>query len=217
MIIGYARVSREEQQDLAAQRDVLRQAGAERLFEEAASGGRWDRPELQRALEHLREGDVFVVVVKLDRLSRSLKDLLTLLERIESAGAGFRSLSEAIDTTTPAGRMMMQMIGSFAEYEREMIRERTRAGLEAARRRGRIGRRRPEVHVDRRTRSTDSAAGRAAHGMPSRCPGRRSGSGAVSPAGASSAGERPPGQLRRCHRASWLAQQSDPALDQRGA
>lgn len=149
MIIGYARVSREEQQDLAAQRDVLGQAGAERLFEEAASGGRWDRPELQRALEHLREGDVFVVV-KLDRLSRSLKDLLTLLERIEAAGAGFRSLSEAIDTTTPAGRMMMQMIGSFAEYEREMIRERTRAGLEAARRRGRIGGRRPALNAEQR-------------------------------------------------------------------
>jgi hypothetical protein len=89
-------------------------------------------------LRQLREGDV-VVVWKLDRLSRSLKDLLHIMERIEAAGAGFRSLTEAIDTTTAAGRMMMQMVGAFAEFERAMIRERTGAGLAQARAEGRIG------------------------------------------------------------------------------
>jgi DNA invertase Pin-like site-specific DNA recombinase len=86
-----------------------------------------------------------VVVWKLDRLSRSLKELLHIMEHIERAGAGFRSLTEAIDTTTPAGRMLMQMVGSFAEFERAMIRERTQAGLAAARARGRIGGRRPKL------------------------------------------------------------------------
>lgn len=122
----------------------LNEAGTDKNFEEVASGGRWERPELHRMLDQLREGDV-VVVYKLDRLSRSLKDLLTILEKIEQAGAGFRSVTEAIDTTTPAGRMMMQMLGAFAEFEREMIRERTRAGLEAARLQGRIGGRPPKL------------------------------------------------------------------------
>ena len=107
---------------------ALRQAGCKRIFEEKASGGRWDRPELHRALEHLREEDV-LVIWKLDRLSRSLKDLLHILERVREAGAGFRSLTEAVDTTTAAGRMMMQMLGSFAEFERSMVRERTRAEI----------------------------------------------------------------------------------------
>ena len=92
---------------------ALRQAGCKRIFEEKASGGRWDRPELHRALEHLREGDV-LLVWKLDRLSRSLKDLLHIMERVREAGAGFRSLTEAVDTTPAAGRMMMQMLGSSA-------------------------------------------------------------------------------------------------------
>ena len=147
MIIGYARVSKVEQQDTAAQVAALRAADAEKVFQEAASGGRWDRPQLLKALEQLRPGDVFVVW-KLDRLSRSLKDLLILMERIEAAGAGFRSLTEAIDTTTPAGRMLMQMVGSFAEFERAMIRERTRAGLEEARRRGHVAGRRAKLSPD---------------------------------------------------------------------
>ena len=111
-----------------------------RLWDAPPSGGRWDRPELHRALQHLREGDV-LVVWKLDRLSRSLKDLLHIMGRVREAGAGFRSLTEAVDTTTAAGRMMMQMLGSFAEFERSMVRERTRAGLAAARDRGvKVGR-----------------------------------------------------------------------------
>lgn len=137
MIIGYARVSTTDQ-DATLQHTALTDAGCERTFTDQASGGRWDRPELHRLLEQLRASDV-VVVWKLDRLSRSLKDLLVLLDRIEEAGAGFRSLTEAIDTTTAAGRMMMQMLGAFAEFERQMIRERTRAGLAAAREQGRIG------------------------------------------------------------------------------
>jgi DNA invertase Pin-like site-specific DNA recombinase len=137
MQIGYARVST-DQQDTKTQVKVLKESGCTRIFNETASGGRWDRPELHKALEQLRGGDVFVVW-KLDRLSRSLKDLLTILEKITEADAGFRSLTENIDTTTPAGRMMMHMLGAFAEFERSMIRERTRSGLKAARERGRIG------------------------------------------------------------------------------
>jgi DNA invertase Pin-like site-specific DNA recombinase len=144
MILGYTRVSKGEEQNPALQRKALKEAMVERFFEEKASGARWDRPELQRLMDQLRPGDV-VVVWKLDRLSRSLKDLLILMERIDKAGAGFRSLTEAIDTTTPAGRMMMQMVGAFAEFEREMIRERTQAGLQAARAAGRTGGRPPKV------------------------------------------------------------------------
>jgi DNA invertase Pin-like site-specific DNA recombinase len=144
MLLGYARVSKGEEQDTRMQETALRAAEVERLFTERASGGRWERPELHRLLDQLRPKDV-VVVWKLDRLSRSLKDLLHIMERIASAGAGFRSLTEAIDTTTPAGRMLMQMVGSFAEFERAMIRERTQAGLVAARARGRIGGRRPKL------------------------------------------------------------------------
>jgi DNA invertase Pin-like site-specific DNA recombinase len=144
VLLGYARVSKAEDQDPAAQVGALKAAGCERVYEECASGGRWDRPELHRLLDHLRLDDV-LLVWKLDRLSRSLKDLLHLMERIHQAGAGFRSLTEAVDTTTPAGRMLMQMVGVFAEFEREMIRERTRAGLERARAEGRVGGRRPKL------------------------------------------------------------------------
>ena len=143
-LIGYARVSKGDEQSNAAQAAALTRAGCRRLFEETASGGRWDRPVLHEMLGQLRDGDV-VVVWKLDRLSRSLKDLLHILEKIEAAGAGFRSLTENIDTTTPAGRMMTQMVGSFAEFERAMIRERTSAGLAQARAEGRVGGRRRKL------------------------------------------------------------------------
>jgi DNA invertase Pin-like site-specific DNA recombinase len=143
MLIGYARVSTSEQ-ETAAQVSALKAAGCERIYREQASGGRWDRPELHRLLDQLRRGDV-LVVWKLDRLSRSLRDVLTIMERLAEAKAGFRSLTEAIDTTTPAGRMMMQMVGAFAEFERAMLRERTRIGLESARREGRVGGRPPKL------------------------------------------------------------------------
>lgn len=149
MRIGFARVSTDDQ-DTAAQVAALKAAGCERIYREKSSGGRWDRPELHKVLDQLRRGDV-LVVWKLDRLSRSLKDVLTIMERLGEAKAGFRSLTEAIDTTTPAGRMMMQMVGAFAEFERAMLRERTRAGLEAARQDGRIGGRRPKLSLQQQT------------------------------------------------------------------
>jgi DNA invertase Pin-like site-specific DNA recombinase len=137
MIIGYARVSTEDQ-DTDLQASALRLAGCNKLYTDKASGGRSDRPALNKALEHLRPGDVFLVW-KLDRLSRSLKDLLFLIEQIEALGASFKSLTEQIDTASPAGRMMMQMVGAFAEFERAMVKERTKAGLATARLQGRIG------------------------------------------------------------------------------
>lgn len=157
MLLGYARVSTTEQ-DTAAQVAALKAAGCERIFREKASGGRWERPELHRLLDQLREGDV-LVVWKLDRLSRSLRDVLIIMERLGEAGVGFRSLTEAIDTTTPAGRMMMQMVGAFAEFERAMLRERTRAGLEAARRDGRIGGRRRKLSSQQQAEITRMVSG----------------------------------------------------------
>lgn len=143
MLIGYARVSTNDQ-ETATQVAALKAAGCERIYREKASGGRWDRPELHRLLDQIRKGDV-LVVWKLDRLSRSLRDVLAIMDRLSEAGAGFRSLTEAIDTTTPAGRMMMQMVGAFAEFERMMLRERTKAGLDSARRAGRVGGRPPKL------------------------------------------------------------------------
>ena len=160
MRLGYARVSKSDGQDIAAQKAALRDAGVERVYEEKASGGRWDRPELHKLLDYLRAGDE-VIVWKLDRLSRSLADLLRIIEKIEAKGAGFRSLTEAIDTTTPAGRMMMQMVGSFAEFERAMIRERTSAGLAQARLEGRLGGRRRKLDDKKRREIAESVvAGR---------------------------------------------------------
>ncbi len=112
-LLGYARVSKAEDQDTRPQIEALEAANCRRIFEEKASGGRWDRPELHRLLDRLGPGDI-LVVWKLDRLSRSLKDLLLILDEVERAGAGFRSLTENIDSTTPSGRMMMHMLGSFA-------------------------------------------------------------------------------------------------------
>jgi len=141
MLLGYARVSKGDEQNNALQAKALRAAGCRKLFEESASGGRWDRPELHRMLDQLREGDT-VVVWKLDRLAE--------------AGAGFRSVTENIDTTTPAGRMMMQMVGSFAEFERAMIRERTSAGLAVARAEGRVGGRRKKLDATKRREIAES-------------------------------------------------------------
>ena len=143
MRIGYARVLIPDL-DSAAQLAALQSAGCELLFQEKVSGGRWERPELHRLLGQLRKADV-LVVWKLDRLSRSLKDVLILMEKVQQLGAGFLSLTEAIDTTSPAGRMMMQMVGAFAEFERAMLGQRSRVGLEVARKAGRVGGRRPKL------------------------------------------------------------------------
>lgn len=143
MILGYARVSTADQ-TLDAQHDALKGAGAERMFSDKLSGSLRQRPALDQLLEQLREGDV-VVVTKYDRLARSLKDLLEIVDTIRSKGAGFRSLAEDIDTTTPAGRLVFHVFASIAQFERERIAERTREGLEAARRRGRVGGRPPAL------------------------------------------------------------------------
>ncbi|MFT3717218.1 recombinase family protein [Pseudorhodoferax sp.] len=138
MLVGYARVST-DQQETDLQLDALRRAGVSRVYEEKGSSvGR--RPQLQRALGALREGDV-LVVFKLDRLARSLRNLLDIIERMEAAGAGFRSLTEPIDTSSAAGRLMLQMLGAVAEFERSLIRERSIAGQQAAIARGaKVGR-----------------------------------------------------------------------------
>ena len=143
MLIGYARASRQDQ-DAEEQIAALKRSGCNLIFQEMASRGRWGRPELHRLLDRLRKGDV-VVVWKLDRLSGSLKDLLIVMERIDRKQAGFRSLNESIDTNSPGGRMMMRIIKTFAESEREMLRERTRVGLDSAREQGRVGGPRPKL------------------------------------------------------------------------
>src|ERR1700719_692057 len=117
MRLGYARVSTDEQ-DTAVQVSALKSAGCEKIFREKASGGRWDRPELHRLLDQLRKGDIFVCW-RLDRISRSVRDILMIMERIKEAEAGFKSLTEAIDTTTVSGTMMMQLIAVFAQFRSE--------------------------------------------------------------------------------------------------
>ncbi len=148
MIIGYARVSTDDQ-SLDSQTDALAVAGAEKVFADRISGSRRARPELDKMLEQLRDGDV-VTVTKYDRLARSLKDLLEIVETIRARGAGFRSLAEDIDTTTPAGRLVFHVFASIAQFERERISERTREGLASARKRGRIGGRPPALSAAQR-------------------------------------------------------------------
>jgi DNA invertase Pin-like site-specific DNA recombinase len=143
MIIGYARVSTDDQ-SLDSQTDALSAVGAEKVFADRISGSRRTRPELDKMLEQLRDGDV-VTVTKYDRLARSLKDLLEIVEAIRARGAGFRSLAEDIDTTTPAGRLVFHVFASIAQFERERISERTREGLASARKRGRVGGRPPAL------------------------------------------------------------------------
>lgn len=149
MIIGYARVSTEDQH-LDAQITALKEAGAERIFADKISGSKRKRPELDRILDQLRPGDV-VLVTKYDRLARSLVDLLDIVAQVEATQAGFRSLAEDIDTTTPAGRLIFHVFASIAQFERERIRERTMEGLDAARKKGRIGGRPPALSEDQKS------------------------------------------------------------------
>lgn len=141
MIIGYARVSTQDQNP-QLQRDALQEAGCEQVFEERVTGTKRERPELQACLRTLRDGDT-LVVWKLDRLARSLKDLVELIHELNERGVGFRSLTEAIDTTSAGGKLVFHIFGALAEFEHCLIRERTLAGLAAARARGRKGGRRP--------------------------------------------------------------------------
>jgi DNA invertase Pin-like site-specific DNA recombinase len=145
MIIGYARVSTEDQ-NLDGQLDALKAAGAEKIIADKVTGTARSRPELDRLLDQLRLGDV-ITVTKYDRLARSLRDLLDIVDTIQAHGAGFRSLAEDIDTTTPAGRLVFHVFASIAQFERERISERTKEGLESARKRGRVGGRPPALSV----------------------------------------------------------------------
>jgi len=146
MLVGYARVSTSEQ-DCALQTDALTAAGCDRVFVETASGMKQDRPELQAALSALQPGDT-LVVWRFDRLARSLRQLLETIERLEGNGMRFRSLTEAVDTSTSGGKLIFSVLGAIAEFERAIISERTKAGLEAARLRGRIGGRPRKVRVE---------------------------------------------------------------------
>lgn len=137
MLIGYARVSTNDQ-NLELQLDALEQAGCEKVFKDTTSGAKSERTGLREALDYLREGDV-LVVWKLDRLGRSLKHLIETITALDERKIGFKSLRENFDTTTSGGRLVFHLFGALAEFERELIRERVAAGLEAARARGRKG------------------------------------------------------------------------------
>ncbi|MCE7626389.1 recombinase family protein [Vibrio fluvialis] len=143
MKIGYARVSTDDQ-DLALQLDALKNHGCERVFEEKVSGRSQKRPMLDRMLDTLREGDT-VVVWRLDRLGRGLKHLIELMSDFQERGIQFVSLNEAIDTSTPTGELTFHIFASIAQFERAIISERTKAGLKAARARGRKGGRKPSL------------------------------------------------------------------------
>ena len=143
MLVGYARISTQDQNP-ALQLDALTAAGCEKVFTEKASGAQRDRPDLAAALSYMRSGDS-LVVWKLDRLARSLPQLIETVATLEDQGIGFRSLTEAIDTTTAGGKLVFHIFGALAEFERSVIRERTRAGLKAARDRGRKGGRPPAL------------------------------------------------------------------------
>jgi len=141
MLIGYARVSTTDQ-NLDMQKDELGRAGCERIFTEVASGAKAERPGLTEALDYARTGDT-LVVWKLDRFGRSLTHLLASVAELQARGVGFRSLHENIDTTTSTGKLVFHVFAALAEFERDIIRDRTTAGLAAARARGRRGGRRP--------------------------------------------------------------------------
>jgi len=137
MIIGYARVSMHDQ-NLDLQKDALTKVGCEKIFVDKITGKSLNRPGLEQTMEMLREGDT-LVVWRLDRLGRSLKHLIELVSELENREIGFRSLTESINTTSPSGKLVFHLFGALAEFERNLIIERTKAGLAAARARGRLG------------------------------------------------------------------------------
>lgn len=137
MLIGYARVSTDDQ-NLNLQRDALQATGCGKIFEDQISGAKAERPGIQAALHFARPGDT-LVIWRLDRLSRSLKDLIEMVKHLESKGIGLKSLQESIDTTSSSGMLIFHLFGALAEFERNLTRERTQAGLQAARARGRKG------------------------------------------------------------------------------
>jgi len=137
MKIGYIRVSTQEQNEIL-QVDALKEAGCEKFFTDTMTGSKFERKGLEEALAYLRSGDS-LIVWKLDRLGRSLQHLIATLNTLQERGIGFISLTENIDTTTPGGKLIFHVMGALAEFERDLIRERTNAGLAAARARGRVG------------------------------------------------------------------------------
>ena len=162
MLIGYARVSTQDQ-NLELQLEALRQAGCQKVFEDQVSGTRVERPGLAKAREMLREGDT-LVVWKLDRLGRRVKQLVDLVGELQQQGVQFKSLTDAIDTGTPSGRFFFHVMASLAEMERDLIVERTRAGLEVARQLGHKGGRKPKMTASK----IESARKLLASGMPPR-------------------------------------------------
>ena len=142
-LIGYARVSTADQ-NLDLQSDALASAGCQRVFMDTASGSLADRPQLVACLDYVRGGDT-LVVWRLDRLGRSLPHLIDTVRSLAERGVGFKSVQESIDTTTPGGRLVFHVFAALAEFERDLIRERTHAGLAAARARGRVGGRKPAL------------------------------------------------------------------------
>ncbi len=162
MLIGYARVSTQDQ-NLDVHSEALTKAGCVRIFNDKISGSRTERPELTKALEMLREGDT-LVVWKLDRLGRSVKNLVDLVGELHQQGIQFKSLTDAIDTGTPSGRFFFHVMASLAEMERELTVERTRAGLEVARQLGRKGGRRRQMTESK----IESAKKLLANGVPPR-------------------------------------------------
>jgi DNA invertase Pin-like site-specific DNA recombinase len=146
-LLGYARVSTSEQ-DASLQHDALKAAGCIKVFTDKASGSLDRRPQLDRLLDQLRPSDT-IVVWRLDRLGRSLKHLIQIVEDLEESGVGFKSLTEGMDTTTSGGKLIFSIFGALAEFERALIRERTMAGLAAARARGRVGGRPPVMTADK--------------------------------------------------------------------
>src|SRR5271165_1050100 len=154
--VGYARISTIDQNP-ALQLDALSAEGCVKVFEDRASGARADRAGLRQALDYVRDGDV-LIVWKLDRLGRSLPHLIETVAALEKRGVGFRSLTEAIDTTTPGGRLVFHLFAALGQFERDLIQERTRAGLAAAAARGRKGGRKPVVVPDKLQRAKDMIA-----------------------------------------------------------
>jgi DNA invertase Pin-like site-specific DNA recombinase len=148
MKVGYARVSTQDQ-DLALQLDALKEAGCDKIYRDKLSGAKAERPGLQHAIEYLRENDT-LIVWRLDRLGRSLRELIDTINILEERRIGFQSLTESIYTTTSGGRLVFHIFGALAEFERNLIRERTKAGLAAARARGRLGGR-PKVLDEKKT------------------------------------------------------------------
>src|ERR687885_717620 len=157
MLVGYARVSTTDQ-TLNLQHDALTKAGCTKIFTDTASGAQADRKGLTEALSYVRAGDT-LVGWRLDRLGRSLKDLITRITELNDRKIGFKSLTENIDTTTSGGKLIFHIFGALAEFERDIIKERTTAGLEAARARGRFGGRRP-VMTPAKLRLAQAAMGR---------------------------------------------------------